>query len=67
MLDNPIGYVISNVEFAYSVLLFAAGLSAAYALYKIDTFTGMFKGITAKFARTWPVLLIMIPVMYGLT
>lgn len=66
-LDGGLGYIITNVGFAYAIWLFAAGLTAAYALCKVDSFGDMFKGILAKFMRVWPYLLLFTLFMYGLT
>lgn len=64
ILNSGLGYIITNVDFAYSTLLFIAGLSAAYALYKIDSFTEMFKSIVSKFVRLWPVLVLFVLFAY---
>ena len=38
LLKGGVGYMIANVDLAFAVLLFSAGLAASYALYKVDTF-----------------------------
>jgi vacuolar-type H+-ATPase subunit I/STV1 len=67
MLNSGMGYIITNVDFAYSTLLFIAGLSAAYSLYKIDSFKDMFKSILSKLVRLWPVLALFTLIAYGIS
>lgn len=67
ILNGGVGYIITNVDFAYSVWLFSAGLTAAYALYKIDSFKEMFKGILMKLLRVWPYLVLFTLFVYALT
>jgi hypothetical protein len=42
-------------------------VAAAYALYKVDSFKDMFKGILAKLMRVWPYLLLFTLFVYGIT
>jgi hypothetical protein len=67
LLSTGAGYLITNVDFAYSTLLFIVGLTAAYSLYKVDNLTDIFKSILSKFMRIWPVLVIFILIAYGIS
>ena len=61
------GYVITNVELAFATLFWIFGINAAYSLFKIETFTDIFRSILNKLVRTWPVLVLYTLFAYGIT
>lgn len=66
MLNESIGFLITNIELAYATLFWIFGINAAYTLYKIQSLNDIFKSILNKLIRTWPVLVLYILFSYGI-